>query len=90
MEPKRKSAHSNVKPKTPRHHHHNKLQLDKHKMKEMSRRMFLMNESGGPGGGALLSEGSSSHDLFAAIEVGNLEAVRRLVENPDASLDINR
>lgn len=86
MDVKRKSsAHINVKPKTPRHphpHHHSKQQIDKQKMKEISRRMFLMND--------VVLANAGSLDLFSAIEAGSLETVKRLLESSELPLDVNR
>lgn len=83
MEHKGKSAHSNAKPKTPRHHHHNNAKLlDRQKIKE-ARRIFSIND-------AVLGDGGGAIDLFTAIESGSLDTVRRLIENSETPLDINR
>lgn len=78
MDVKRKSAHSNVKPKTPRHPHHQ----SKQKIREMGRRMFLMND--------FVLANTGSLDLFSAIEAGSLETVKKSIEAPEKPLDINR
>lgn len=82
MDVKRKSVHSNAKPKTPHPKTSHSKQLDKQKLKEMSRRMFLMND--------MVLANAGSLDLFSAIEAGSLETVKKLLGSSETPLDINR